>query len=133
MLGLGHLPEIFIILVIALLVFGPRRVIEMGSSMGKAFREFRESVKDIPGMGNVANLGGILRDDEPQSVPFSSASQYPPSVSADRAETTVAASPAAAPMNGPAPAASAAAAPAGSNGSGVVEGTVERVEQHSED
>ncbi|HLZ24004.1 MAG TPA: twin-arginine translocase TatA/TatE family subunit [Ktedonobacterales bacterium] len=43
----GHLPELLIILVIALLVFGPKRMIEMGSSFGKAFREFKNATKDL--------------------------------------------------------------------------------------
>ena len=37
------MPEILMILVVALLVFGPKRLPEIGKSMGKAFREFRKS------------------------------------------------------------------------------------------
>lgn len=48
----GHIPEILGLLVIALLVFGPKRMIDMGSSFGKAFREFREATKDL----NLTNL-----------------------------------------------------------------------------
>src|SRR5215469_16461963 len=44
---LGHLPELFVVLVLALLVFGPKRMIEMGSSFGKAFREFRNATKEM--------------------------------------------------------------------------------------
>lgn len=43
----GHLPELMVILVLALLVFGPKRMIDMGSSFGKAFREFRSATKDL--------------------------------------------------------------------------------------
>lgn len=43
----GHLPELLGLLVIALLVFGPKRMIEMGSQLGKAFREFKASTKDL--------------------------------------------------------------------------------------
>lgn|SRR6185312_11817555 len=44
---MGHWMEILAILVLALLVFGPKRMVDMGSSLGKAFREFRDSTKDI--------------------------------------------------------------------------------------
>jgi sec-independent protein translocase protein TatA len=77
---IGHLPEVFIILLVALLVFGPKRMVEMGSSLGKAFRDFRESVKDIPGMDGISNLGGLLRDDEPRRTPFTAAN--PPTAGA---------------------------------------------------
>jgi TatA/E family protein of Tat protein translocase len=44
---MGHWFEILIILALALLVFGPKRMIEMGSSLGKAFRELRNAAKDM--------------------------------------------------------------------------------------
>jgi sec-independent protein translocase protein TatA len=43
MMGLG-LPELFVILVIALLVFGPSRLPEVGSFLGKSLRAFRDSI-----------------------------------------------------------------------------------------
>jgi sec-independent protein translocase protein TatA len=42
MFGLG-MPELIIILVIALLVFGVGRLPEIGSSLGKAIKGFREA------------------------------------------------------------------------------------------
>jgi sec-independent protein translocase protein TatA len=36
--------EIMIVLVIALVVFGPKRLPELGKSVGKGIREFRGSV-----------------------------------------------------------------------------------------
>jgi sec-independent protein translocase protein TatA len=47
MFGLGHLPEILLILFVGLLIFGPKRLIDMGSALGKAVRELRESTKDM--------------------------------------------------------------------------------------
>jgi TatA/E family protein of Tat protein translocase len=44
---MGHWLEIIGLLLLALLVFGPKRLVEMGSSFGKMFREFRESTKDL--------------------------------------------------------------------------------------
>src|SRR2546428_2262157 len=40
-------PEIFLILVIALIVFGPRRLPEIGKSMGKMLAEFRKASNDF--------------------------------------------------------------------------------------
>lgn len=41
--GIGW-PEIVVILIIALIVFGPKRLPEMGRSLGKGIREFRGSL-----------------------------------------------------------------------------------------
>lgn len=46
MFGL-HMPELIIVLVIALLVFGPKKLPEMGSAIGKSIKEFRKGVNDI--------------------------------------------------------------------------------------
>lgn len=47
MFGSLGLPEILFILVIALLVFGPRRLPEVGRTLGKAMREFRRATTDL--------------------------------------------------------------------------------------
>ncbi|QIZ72546.1 TatA/E family twin arginine-targeting protein translocase [Oxynema aestuarii] len=44
--GLG-LPEIVVILVVALLIFGPKKLPEIGRSMGKALRGFQEASKEF--------------------------------------------------------------------------------------
>ena len=43
-MGIGPLglPVLFLIFVIALLVFGPRKLPEIGRALGKAIREFRK-------------------------------------------------------------------------------------------
>lgn len=46
MFGL-HMPELIIILVIALLIFGPKKLPEMGSSIGKSIKEFRKGMNEI--------------------------------------------------------------------------------------
>jgi sec-independent protein translocase protein TatA len=39
--------ELMVILVLALIVFGPKRLPEMGKSIGKGLREFRKAQTDI--------------------------------------------------------------------------------------
>jgi sec-independent protein translocase protein TatA len=36
--------ELILVLIVALLVFGPKRLPEMGKSLGKGMREFKESI-----------------------------------------------------------------------------------------
>lgn len=50
--------ELIIVLVIALLVIGPKRLPEVGKSLGKGMREFKDS------------LGGVSRekDEEPSTL-----------------------------------------------------------------
>jgi Tat protein translocase TatB subunit len=40
-------PELFLILVVALIVFGPRRLPEIGKSMGKMMAEFRKASNEF--------------------------------------------------------------------------------------
>lgn len=40
-------PELIIILVIILVIFGPKRLPEVGRSLGKGLREFRKSSNEI--------------------------------------------------------------------------------------
>jgi sec-independent protein translocase protein TatA len=48
------LPELIILLIVLLLIFGPKRLPEMGRSLGKGMREFKDSV-----------TGNDKNDDEP--------------------------------------------------------------------
>jgi len=47
MFGLG-MPELIVILIIALLVFGASRLPEIGSGIGKAIRNFKGGIKEPP-------------------------------------------------------------------------------------
>lgn len=47
--------EMMILLVIALLIFGAKRLPEIGSSMGKGIREFKRSISDTQ--------DAVMRDD----------------------------------------------------------------------
>lgn len=40
-------PELLIILVLALIIFGPGRLPEVGSALGRTIREFRRSSNDV--------------------------------------------------------------------------------------
>ncbi|MBA2476141.1 MAG: twin-arginine translocase TatA/TatE family subunit [Actinobacteria bacterium] len=69
--------EIAILLLVALLVFGPKRLPEMGRSLGRGMREFKDSVS------------GKDRDDDPFDTESFNA-ELPPA----REEHTVTATPA---------------------------------------
>lgn len=45
-LGMG-MPELLIILLICLLVFGASKLPEIGKAFGKTLKEFKKSIKDI--------------------------------------------------------------------------------------
>lgn len=47
MLGKVGLPEMLIIAVIALIIFGPRQIPKLGKSLGQSIREFRGIGKEI--------------------------------------------------------------------------------------
>lgn len=47
MLGSLGVPELILIFVIALIVFGPRKLPEIGRSIGRALGEFRRATHDL--------------------------------------------------------------------------------------
>jgi sec-independent protein translocase protein TatA len=64
--GIGTV-EIVLILIVALIVFGPKRLPELGRSMGRGIREFKNSVtsdKDDDDDDEVRELEGRPRADE---------------------------------------------------------------------
>ena len=46
MIGKLGLPELLVVLVIALLIFGPRKIGELGKGLGEGIRGFRSAVKE---------------------------------------------------------------------------------------
>lgn len=42
-----HWQELIILVVIALLIWGPKRLPEMGSSVGKTIKEFQKSMREV--------------------------------------------------------------------------------------
>jgi sec-independent protein translocase protein TatA len=53
--------ELVVIMVILLLVFGAKRLPEIGSSMGKGIREFKKSIREVK--------GSIEEDDDAPASP----------------------------------------------------------------
>lgn len=47
MLGPIGMPELIIILVIALIIFGPRKLPELGKSLGRSLNEFKRASADL--------------------------------------------------------------------------------------
>ena len=73
--------ELAIVLIIALVVFGPKRLPELGRSVGRGIREFKSSIS------------GDDDDDEPQAQAKIESAQPPPppgeSAPAEKADETV--------------------------------------------
>lgn len=46
MFGLGW-PEMGIIAIVAILVFGPKKIPELGSTIGKTLRNFKEGIQEV--------------------------------------------------------------------------------------
>ena len=65
--GFIGIPELMLLGLVVLLVFGPKRLPEMGRSMGRGFREFKNSVT---GDKNDADAFAIpLEDDDHIDAP----------------------------------------------------------------
>jgi sec-independent protein translocase protein TatA len=80
--------ELIIVLVIVLLIFGPKRLPGLGKSLGSGMREFKESIT-----GKDSDSGSDERDDEDESPrpaleePVAPSSQAEPARAAERERT----------------------------------------------
>jgi TatA/E family protein of Tat protein translocase len=61
--------EIMVILLIALIVFGPKRLPEIGKTVGKGLREFRQATQDVK---DELSLSLSDDEDEDETQPTSS-------------------------------------------------------------
>lgn len=97
-------PEFLILVVIALLIFGPKKLPEMGSSIGKTIREFQKSMREVkePEQPSAAV--------SPASAPAPTAQIAAPATNAAATVTAEAPAAATAPAATPAPAPTAPAA-----------------------
>lgn len=64
MLGNIGFPELMVIMLVVLLVFGAKRLPEIGASLGKGIREFKNSFKEVQRT--------VEEDEPPQRLPSSS-------------------------------------------------------------
>jgi TatA/E family protein of Tat protein translocase len=76
MLGSLGFPEILFILVLALLVFGPRRLPEVGRKVGRALGEFRRATGDLKRsidremtMADIGVNGSAPKSTQPRTAP----------------------------------------------------------------
>jgi sec-independent protein translocase protein TatA len=53
-------PELLVIIVLALIIFGPRRLPEIGRTVGKSMREFRRAASELR-----AEIENDLDEEEP--------------------------------------------------------------------
>lgn len=59
------LPELLVVLVIALVIFGPKKLPELGRSLGRGIREFRSSVSSAEEELNELPMGNDHEPVEP--------------------------------------------------------------------
>jgi sec-independent protein translocase protein TatA len=70
MLGNLGMPELLLIMVVVLLVFGAKRLPEIGASLGKGIREFKRSMKEVTDdIDTAAPRRELPRNDPPPSGP----------------------------------------------------------------
>jgi TatA/E family protein of Tat protein translocase len=105
-------PEVILILVVALIVFGPRRLPEIGKSMGKMLAEFRKASNDFK--RTIEDELEAEKSRESQPAPSPAPESTPPAsdVGATDASASVVPEAAVVPEAGAVPEVAAAPAPA---------------------
>ena len=86
MFGPIGMPEMIVIAVIALIIFGPRKLPELGKSLGKSLAEFKRASNDLKN-----TLEEEIRTEELQDARRSA--QIPPTTSTPTAATPTAVTP----------------------------------------
>ena len=65
MFGEIGIEKIFLLLVVVLLLFGAKRIPEIGASFGRGIREFKRSVNDLQNDAHSAGAAAMARRDAP--------------------------------------------------------------------
>jgi sec-independent protein translocase protein TatA len=95
-----HGPELIVILVIALLVFGPKKLPEMGGAIGKSIKEFKRGMTELTSgkdkedepkapTASQMNLDEIEREIASKKAAASAREESQPEVEVGRKESTV--------------------------------------------
>ncbi len=79
------IPELLILLVVALIVFGPRKLPELGRSLGKSLQEFKRASNDLR-----STLDDEIRAEEHRPVPPAPAPTEPAALPSPAAPETIA-------------------------------------------
>ena len=96
MLGSIGMPELVIILVIALIIFGPRKLPELGRSLGKSINEFKKASNELR-----STLEDEIRVEEQRDRVAATAAATPPAATPPPADgATVSRSPGVEPGTG---------------------------------
>ena len=70
--------ELAIVLIIALVIFGPKRLPELGRSVGHGLREFKSSISGEKDEDEPRTIDGDFEEDEPMASPAPSRADAPP-------------------------------------------------------
>lgn len=71
MFGSLGMPELIVIFIIALIVFGPRKLPELGRSLGRGIAEFKKATNDLQ-----SSLEKEIRQEEQSAVPPAASSAH---------------------------------------------------------
>jgi TatA/E family protein of Tat protein translocase len=82
MFGSLGLPELLMIFAVILIVFGPRRIPEIGRTLGKALAEFRKATDDLKGtIEREVRLEELKKIAPAAMAPFEAVSRSEPELS----------------------------------------------------
>jgi sec-independent protein translocase protein TatA len=84
MFGSIGMPELIIIFVIALIIFGPRKLPELGRSLGKSLNEFKRASNELKNTLDEEIRVEEQRSTERQRVSEPARSTYPPTGTDDQ-------------------------------------------------
>jgi sec-independent protein translocase protein TatA len=82
MFGDIGIEKIFLLLIVVLLLFGAKRIPEIGSSIGRGIREFKRSINDLQNDMHTSDTAAV-RSPQPAPAPWD---QPPPRAEDVRAE-----------------------------------------------